>query len=91
MAIKLANNKFQCPICGKIFPESITCDLHRDKEHDIVYVAMSRSDLNRLSMFIRLKDDKLLTESLVKTIMSFASKSAITQITNDNTKNNKNS
>lgn len=76
MAIRLASNKFQCVICGKIFPQEIECDIHRDKEHDIVYVAMSREDLNRLNLFIRLKDEKLLTESLVKTIMTFASKSA---------------
>lgn len=79
MAIRISNNKFKCSICGKMFPQEIECDIHRDKDHDIVYIPILREDLNRLNLFIRIKDDKLLTQSLVSTIMNYAKQSAKAQ------------
>jgi hypothetical protein len=83
MAIRLSNNRFKCPICGEIFSQAIACDMHRDKEHDIIYVPLLREDLNRLNLFIRMKDDTLLTRSLVTTIMNFAKQSAKAQAIKD--------
>jgi hypothetical protein len=80
MATKVGN-KYKCTICGKLFPTEIACDIHRDKDHDIIYIPLIREDLNRLNLFIRIKDDTLLTQSLVSTITSFAKANAKRQVT----------
>jgi hypothetical protein len=82
MATKVGT-RYKCVICGKLFAQEIECDIHRDKDHDIVYVPLLLEDLNRLNLFIRLKDDTLLTQSLVTTIMSFARQSAKRQAIKD--------
>lgn len=80
MAIKIGKNKYKCMYCNKIFPEEIKCDMHRDKEHSIVYVPFLAEDLERLRKFLYFKDDRLLTESLSIVINKFARQSAKKQL-----------
>jgi hypothetical protein len=75
MAIKVGS-RFKCAICGKIFPEEIACDMHRDKEHKIIYVPFEATDLEHLRQFLFFKNEKLLTPSLVRTITQYATRSA---------------
>lgn len=70
MANKKANGKYVCSYCGKEFSQYQEADACRDN-HDLVYVQISRSDLNRLIMFLQLKNEELLTESLVKTLYKY--------------------
>ena len=59
MAIKLPDGKYKCSWCNKIYPDPSKADACRSN-HDIVYVPMLRSDVNRLLMFIHTKDEKLI-------------------------------
>jgi hypothetical protein len=58
---------FSCSYCGKNYTTDILADSCRDR-HELVYVQLSRTDLNRLINFIMLKDDSLITETLMKTL-----------------------
>lgn len=71
MAIR-RNGKWFCGICNKEYPSATKADECRES-HDIIYVPLTRTDLNRLIQFIWLaphddKSQKLLTPSLVKTL-----------------------
>jgi hypothetical protein len=69
----MANEIFKCSVCGREFsrlPYARACEA----SHDIVYVQFLRSDLQRLIQFIYSGDVKLLTESLMKTLMKYNSK-----------------
>ena len=44
-----------------------------EQAHDIIYVPFKIEDLQRLIQFINTKDDRLLTESLVKTLKKYSS------------------
>lgn len=72
MAIKLQDGRYRCSLCNKIYAKPLSADKCRD-EHDIVYVQMLRSDLNRLLQFIYLKNDDLLTETLMNTLRKYRS------------------
>ena len=43
-------------------------------KHDLVLVPIARNDLGRLNQFLYLKEDKLLTESLVRILQRYARK-----------------
>jgi hypothetical protein len=75
MAIKVGT-KYKCMICGQMFPREVDCDIHRDKEHNIIYVPLTPEDLERLRKFLYFKDSKLLSKSLVETILAYAASSA---------------
>lgn len=69
MANKIGTN-WLCSYCEKKYKNQVDADNCRDS-HNLVYIAISHTDLNRLINFLYLKDDKLLTESLVKTLTRF--------------------
>lgn len=56
--------KYTCIGCKKEYEHPQEADACRDS-HNLIYIAMSKEDLNRLLMFIQIKDDDLLTESLI--------------------------
>lgn len=70
VAIKLPNGKYMCSYCEKIHNDPTSADSCRDS-HNLIYVALSKEDLNRLINFIYIKDDTLLTKSLVKSLTHF--------------------
>ena len=63
----------KCMICSKEY-ETLR---ERDKcveSHDIVYIPLTREELNRLTNFIMIGERQLLTEELVKKLFKFAHK-----------------
>lgn len=70
MAKKLKSGKYACTYCGEEFSNPVEADSHKDK-HDLIYIALSRSDLNRLLQFIHLGNHELLTPTLLKSLNKY--------------------
>ena len=72
MAIKVKQQdgtfKYKCFYCNKLYIDPTKADQCRDENHDLVYVPISRSDLELLINFIYTKDDSLLTESMIRSL-----------------------
>jgi hypothetical protein len=69
MALKVKDG-YKCGYCGNLFKTVIKaeeCKLN----HDLIYVALSRTDLNRLINFIYLRDESLLTPTLLETLNKY--------------------
>jgi hypothetical protein len=73
MAIKLPDGRYKCSWCNKIYPDPTKADTCREK-HDIVYVPMLRSDVNRLLQFMTTKDEKLITTTMYQSLQRFLGK-----------------
>lgn len=67
MATKLKEGGYACSYCNKKFDRHQEADACRDS-HNLIYVQMSRADLDKLLMFIRLKEDGLITETLWRSL-----------------------
>jgi len=72
MPIKIEDG-WKCAICDEIFPRDIDA-LSHEQQHDIIYVPIKSSDLFRLIQFIFTKDESLLTESLMKTLLKYSAR-----------------
>lgn len=72
MPKQLNRTDYKCVYCGKTFQLETDAINHEENDHDIVFIQLERSDLNRLALFIATGDTGLLTERLVKAIMSYA-------------------
>jgi len=59
---------YKCKYCGKEFKKDMALLSHEFKKHDIIYIRISKSDLNRLLQFIITKEDNLLTRSLLESL-----------------------
>lgn len=64
MAVQVGN-KYACSFCEKLYADPSKADACRDS-HNLVYIPFTRDEVNRLLQFIFMKDDALLTESVVK-------------------------
>ena len=73
VAIKLPDGRYKCSWCNKIYPDPSKADACR-LDHDIIYVPMLRSDINRLLQFMVTKDEKLLTETMHNSLNRFLGK-----------------
>jgi hypothetical protein len=62
--------RYKCSYCSKDFLTPAEADACRD-EHDLLYVQISKQDLNRLIMFLQLKDDSLLTKTLLHSLYKY--------------------
>lgn len=69
MAIKVKNG-YECGYCHQFFTDPIECDTHKDT-HQLIYLALSTEDLNRLVTFIFTKEDRVLGEKLVDRLQSY--------------------
>lgn len=69
MAIKTSKG-YKCGYCGKLFVTSPEADKHKES-HSLIYIALSKDDLNRLVNFIYLREEKLLTDTLVTTLQKY--------------------
>jgi hypothetical protein len=67
MANKNTDGKYVCSYCGKLYSHPQAADACRDG-HALIYIGLTKEDLNRLLMFIQLKQDELMTESLWKAL-----------------------
>jgi len=68
--INRLTGKYICSYCLKEFDQWQEADTCRDA-HDLIYVQISKQDLNRLIMFMHLKDDSLITESLMSSLNKY--------------------
>lgn len=64
---------FKCYYCGLVYESKRERDACTEK-HDLVNLQISRSDLNRLLMFIMTKEDKLISESLSHALFKYVQK-----------------
>lgn len=58
---------FECSYCGKRFSSEEQATYHERHDHDIVYIGLERSELNRLLGFLAVNVDsarELLTEEI---------------------------
>jgi len=62
---------YKCYYCGKKFKTIVERNKHVE-EHDIIYVPMARSDLNRLLNFLMTGSKGLLSENFMKRLFSYA-------------------
>jgi hypothetical protein len=71
MAIKLENDRFACSICGTVYASPAHADGCRDS-HQLVYVPMSKTELNRLLNAIALDDMNLVPPHLISTLQKYS-------------------
>lgn len=71
MVKKLDTGKYICAICGKEWSRD-TYAISCEQSHEMIYVPISRDDLFKLMMFIRTKDESLITESLWKVLNKYS-------------------
>lgn len=69
MAIKVSGG-YKCGYCKKLYPNQVEADGCKSS-HNLIYVALSMEDLNRIIQFMYTKDDDLLGENLVQTLQSY--------------------
>jgi len=63
--------KYKCIYCDKLFSDELKAQ-SCVKNHDLIYLPISKNDLNRLNQFFFLGDNKLLTESLIRIVQKYA-------------------
>lgn len=71
MAKRLTNGRYECSYCGKNFETVLKAD-GCEKSHELIYVPLKKTDLMRLIQFLYTKEEKLLTEELVRTLTKYA-------------------
>ena len=69
MAIKVDGGHV-CSYCNKKWSDPAKADSCRDG-HELIYVQISKSDLNRLINFIYAKDESLLSPTLMNTLTKY--------------------
>lgn len=71
MAIKSADGKtFYCSICGKPYYNSAHADACRNA-HDMLYIPISKTDLNRLLHLVLMSDMNLISDEFVQTLQKY--------------------
>lgn len=69
MAIK-RGSKYYCSYCNQGYAKPVDADACRTK-HDLIYIGLSRSDLNHLLQFIHLRQEEHLTPTLVNNLRKY--------------------
>ncbi len=67
-------NKYKCSYCGTLYTHEQQADACRDK-HELIYLPISKADLNRLVNFLYLKYDDLLTPTLIRVLTQYLHRS----------------
>lgn len=68
---KQVGDKYQCGFCGKLFKkpnEADACKL----AHDLIYIPMTPSEVNRLMLYMFTREDKHFDSALVERIRRYA-------------------
>lgn len=76
MAKKLRDGTFACTVCKKVYSSSQHADACRDA-HDLLYIPISKSDLNKLINAIYLNDMRMVPENVTVTLQRYAKKAAL--------------
>lgn len=71
MAIKLVDGRFACSICNKIYPQASKADDCR-LSHNVIYVPLTHTELNRLIIFMNMGDPSVLPDGLYEKLTGFA-------------------
>jgi hypothetical protein len=73
MPKQLTSNEFVCVHCGAKYKDEELAKHHEIYDHDIVYLPIEKTDLNRLLNFIvtNHNNEQLLTERLMNTLFKF--------------------
>jgi len=61
---------YVCSYCKTPYNDQYKADRCRDG-HDLIYVPLSKSDLNRLINFLYVKDEALLSKTLIDTLLVY--------------------
>jgi hypothetical protein len=72
--------KVRCIYCNR-YIDRPKYNSHVEKDHQLVYVAIEKSDLNRLVQYMYTKDESLLTRSLMETLQVFQRNMAKRELT----------
>jgi hypothetical protein len=70
MAHKVGEKLYACSYCQEQYSDPVRADSCRDS-HELIYIGLSRNDLSRLIQFLYLKNDDLLTDSLVRNLNKY--------------------
>lgn len=70
MATKVIDLGWACSICNQIHPTPAKADACRD-EHDMLFIPMSHTELNRLIQGIMLENLAMIPESLITTLRKY--------------------
>ena len=70
---KTKKKVYKCSYCGKAFPTQLRADSCRDS-HDLIYVQLSRADVDKLIKFIYFKDDSLISPKLIEQLKRYTRK-----------------
>lgn len=62
MTIRTKNGRYQCFYCKKIYDRIDEAHACRES-HDLIYIPMSKSDVNKLLHFIMIPNEKLLEDT----------------------------
>lgn len=79
MAKEKVNGKFACSVCEKEYASAIHADACRDA-HDLLYIPMSKDQLNRLINAIYANNMEIVPPSLIRTLQKFARNVVITEV-----------
>lgn len=82
MAIKLKNGKYACGYCKTEFTNPTDAEACKEN-HNLIYVAISKADLNKLLLFIFSKEDKILPNDLIERLQRYLKNSFDFSITKD--------
>ena len=69
--VSKVKDKYKCMVCDKLF-ERDTEALHCEQEHDTILVPFVREDLYKLLQFLLVRDEELLSESLIRTLRKYS-------------------
>jgi hypothetical protein len=75
MAQKVLNG-YSCSVCGHVYPSPSHADACRDS-HQLLYIPMSKTELNRLVNAIMLGDFELVPFHLLETLRKYARKASL--------------
>jgi hypothetical protein len=70
MANKLSDGSYACSVCGENYGSMVKADRCRE-QHDMLYIPMSRSELNLLLHAIVLEDVSAIPDSLRLTLEKY--------------------
>lgn len=71
MAITMNDGTYACSVCGERYKVSSQADGCRDS-HQLLYIPISKTELNRLLNAIMMDDAKLVPAHLISTLQKYA-------------------
>lgn len=70
MAYRIEGVGWACSICNRIHPSQAKADACRDT-HDVLYIPITHTELNRLIQAIMLENFSMIPESLITTLRRY--------------------